>query len=78
MGSEEARALYQERAAVAEYVNAQARNRNLILLPVRGLKKVRAVAILHALAHNLMRMITLSPNLLVTGTNSPRICPMGA
>jgi hypothetical protein len=78
MGSEEARALYQERAAVAEYVNAQARNRNLILLPVRGLKKVRAVAILHALAHNLMRMITLAPNLLGTGTNSPRICPMGA
>lgn len=78
MGSEEARALYQERAAVAEYVNAQARNRNLILLPVRGLKKVWAVAILHALAHNLMRMITLAPNLLGTGTNSPRICPMGA
>lgn len=78
MGAAEARALYKERAAVAECVNAQARNRNLVLLPVRGLKKVRAVATLYALAHNLMRMISLAPELFGTGTSTSEIRPMAA
>jgi hypothetical protein len=40
MGTPEARAIYKERAATAECVNAQARNRGLRELPVRGLAKV--------------------------------------
>jgi hypothetical protein len=76
MGTEEAKELYKQRAAVAECVNAQARNRNLVLLPVRGLKKVKAVAYLYALAHNLMRMISLAPELLGIGTATFKICPM--
>ncbi len=76
MGTEEAKELYKERAAVAECVNAQARNRNLVLLPVRGIKKVKAVAYLFALAHNLMRMISLSPELLGIGTGTSTISPM--
>lgn len=76
MGTEEAKELYKERAAVAECVNAQARNRNLVLLPVRGIKKVKAVAYLFALAHNLMRMISLSPELLGIGTSTSAISPM--
>lgn len=73
MGTDESKALYKERAAVAECVNAQARNRNLVLLPVRGLKKVKAVVTLHALAHNLMRMISLAPEMLGLGTGTSEI-----
>lgn len=34
----------QQRAATAEYVNVQARNRGLVLLKVRGLAKVKCDA----------------------------------
>ena len=40
---------------LAECVNAIARNRGLRQFLVRGLKKVRAVVLWYALAHNLMR-----------------------
>ena len=63
MGTDECKDLYKERAAVAECVSAQARNRNLVLLPVRGTQKVKAVAYLYALVHNLMRMISRAPEL---------------
>ncbi len=78
MGADDIKELYKERAAVAECVNAQARNRNLVLLPVRGLKKVKALAYLYALAHNLMRMISLAPEMLGMGTGTSEICPMAA
>ncbi|MCB9967877.1 MAG: transposase [Geminicoccaceae bacterium] len=42
-----------DRAATIECVNAQVRNRGLRQFLVRGLKKVRAVALWQALAHNL-------------------------
>ena len=48
------------------------------MLPVRGLKKVKAVAYLYALAHNLMRMISLAPEMLGIGTGTSEICPMAA
>ncbi len=78
MGADDIKELYKERAAVAECVNAQARNRNLVLLPVRGLEKVKAVATLYALAHNLMRMISLAPEMLGIGTGTSEIYPMAA
>lgn len=53
MSSEEAKAIYKERAATAECVNAQARNRGLTKFIVRGIDKVEAVALWHALAHNM-------------------------
>jgi transposase len=59
MGTPEAQALYKERAATAECVNAQARTRGLVRLLVRGLAKVRAIALWQALAHNLMRTLAL-------------------
>lgn len=59
METEQAKKIYKERAATAECVNAQARNRGLQQFTVRGLKKVRAVVLLFALAHNLMRMVSL-------------------
>lgn len=55
MGTEQAKAIYKQRAATAECVNAQARNRGLRQFLVRGMDKVRAVVLWHALAHNLMR-----------------------
>lgn len=68
MGTDQAKAIYKERAATAECVHAQARNRGMIRLQVRGLDKVKGVAVLFALAHNLMRMVSLAPALLGIGT----------
>ncbi len=68
MASDEAKAIYKQRAATAECVNAQARNRGLLRMPVRGLSKVRSVVGLFVLAHNLMRMVALAPQLIGWGT----------
>jgi transposase len=59
MGSEEGKDLYKERAATAECVNAQARNRGLWQFRVRGRLKALAVLLWYALAHNLRREIAL-------------------
>jgi transposase len=63
MKTEAAKALYKERAATAECVNAQARNHGLIRLLVRGLQKVKAVALWHAIAHNVRRALSLRARL---------------
>jgi transposase len=59
MATDEAKTIYRQRAATAECVNALARNRGLQRFLVRGLRKVKAVALWYALAHNLMRAVTL-------------------
>jgi len=59
MATDEAKAIYKERASTAECVNALARNRGLRQFLVRGLAKVRAVVLLYALAHNLLRAVAL-------------------
>jgi len=59
MGTEEAKQIYKDRAATAECVNALARNRGLQRLLVRGRRKVRAITLLFALAHNLLRTVAL-------------------
>jgi len=59
MATDEAKAIYKERAATSECVNALARNRGLHQFVVRGLRKVKAVLLWFALAHNLMRAVTL-------------------
>ena len=59
MGTEAAKVIYKERAATSECVNALARNRGLRHFLVRGLQKARAVLLWFALAHNLMRAVTL-------------------
>lgn len=55
MATPEAQEIYKERASTAECVNALARMRGLYQMPVRGLKKIKCVVLLYALAHNLMR-----------------------
>lgn len=59
MATDEAKAIYRQRAATAECVNALARNRGLQRFLVRGLRKVKAVVLWYALAHNLMRAVAL-------------------
>jgi hypothetical protein len=68
MAGEEAKEIYNQRAATAECVNAQARNRGLLRMPVRGLPKVRCVVGLFVLAHNLLRMAAIAPQLIGWGT----------
>ncbi len=53
MGSEAAKAVHKQRAATAECVNAQCRNRGLLRFLVRGIEKARTVGLWHALAHNM-------------------------
>jgi hypothetical protein len=60
MGTDDAKAIYKQRAATAELANAQMRGRGLRLL-VRGAEKAKAVFLWHALAHNMARLWSLRP-----------------
>jgi len=59
MTTETAQVIYRTRAATAECINALARNRGLQQVRVRGLAKVRSVLLWFAVAHNLLRAVTL-------------------
>ncbi len=59
MADPEYQKLYKSRPSIAEFPNADCRNRNLRQFRVRGLVKVKAVALWHALAFNFMRLISL-------------------
>ena len=54
MGTEEAKTIYRLRGQTAEWVNAQCRNRGLWQMPVRGRPRCRIIALLYAIAHNLV------------------------
>ena len=54
MGSEAGKAQYKVRT-ICECIHARWRNWDLRQLPVRGMKKVRAVVLLHALTNNLLQ-----------------------
>ncbi len=51
--------LYKQRPSIAEFPNADCRNRNFQQFRVRGLVKTKAVALWHALAFNFTRMLNL-------------------
>src|SRR5947209_3540421 len=59
MGTPEAKTTDRLRAPTAEWVNAAARNRGLYQVTIRGQQKVLAVALVHALVHNLLRSQSL-------------------
>ena len=60
MKTEEAKAIYKERASTSECVNALMRARyGLEQLSVRGIPKVLSIALIMVLAHNLLRWISL-------------------
>jgi transposase len=54
MATEEAKAIYRERAASAEWANAHFRRRGMRQFLVRGMRKVTAVGVLAAVAHNVL------------------------
>jgi hypothetical protein len=54
MGGDEAKEIYKQRAATAECANAQARKRGLTQFLVRGVEKVKTIALWHALTHNMI------------------------
>jgi transposase len=54
MYSPSGQAVYRQRGATSECVNAQARNRGLRQVLVRGLERTRAVVLWFALAHNVL------------------------
>jgi transposase len=57
MKSEEAKEIYKQRCSTAEFPNAGCRNRGLHQFPVRGQKKVKCIALWHALVHNLKMIV---------------------
>jgi transposase len=59
MGTAQAKEIYKQRAATVECVNAQARNRGLQRLLVRGREKARAILLWFAIAHNVVRSLSL-------------------
>jgi len=67
MGTAAAKALYKLRCQTAEWVNAQARNRGLYQMPVRGLAKCRLVGLLYAIGHNLMQGMKLRADAAMRG-----------
>jgi transposase len=59
MAQAEYQELYKKRPSIAEFPNADCRNRGLHQFRVRGPVKAKAVALWHALAFDFMRMIDL-------------------
>jgi transposase len=59
MGTESAASIYGLRGRIAEWVNAQSRNRGFWFMPVRGRPRCRIVAVLYAIAHDLMEAVKL-------------------
>ena len=67
MATPAAQAIYKERAATAECVNALARNRGLRQVLVRGVAKVKAFVLWYAVAHNVARALSLRASLALQG-----------
>jgi transposase len=59
MGTAAAKLIYGLRCQVAEWVNAQCRNRGFWQMPVRGQPKCRTVAVLYAIAHDISQGVKL-------------------
>jgi transposase len=59
MRTDEAKAVLRRRPSIAEFPNAECRNRGLHQFRVRGLAKVRAATLWYAITFNFMRMLNL-------------------
>lgn len=59
MVTHEAKEIYKKRASVAEWLNAQRRNHGLQQFVVRGLRKVRCIALWHALVNNVLQIFRI-------------------
>jgi hypothetical protein len=67
MKTDEAKAIYKDRAQTIELANAQARNHGLVRLLVRGKQKALAVALWQAVAHNVSRWFSLRGGVALAG-----------
>ena len=74
MGTKDAQEIYSKRASIAEFSNAECRNRGLSQFRVRGLIKAKAQVFWHVLAHNFNRFINLDYLKIFTRTNVPLTC----
>jgi hypothetical protein len=63
MSTDATRKIYKDRAATAECLNAQARNRGLLRMPGARAALGRMRGRSYALTHDLMRMAALAPQL---------------
>jgi transposase len=54
MNTDEAQVIYKERSSTAEFVNATSKNKGMREFLVRGLNKVMSMALLYAIAHNMV------------------------
>ena len=59
MGTEEAKERFKLRSSIAEFPNADCRNRGLKQFVVRGLRRAKGQAMLHVHAYNFMRFLNL-------------------
>ena len=59
MGTEEAKDRFKLRSSIAEFPNADCRNRGLKQFVVRGLRRAKGQAMLHVHAYNFMRFLNL-------------------
>lgn len=59
METDEAKEIYKRRATIAEFPNADCRNRGLTQFRVRGRRKAKAQTLWHVLAFNFSRMLNL-------------------
>lgn len=59
MATDEAKAIYMQRGSLAEWTNAQTRQHGISQFNVRGIAKTTAAALLVAIAHNLLRWMSL-------------------
>jgi transposase len=59
MATDDARDRFKQRPSIAEFPNAECRNRGLHQFRVRGLMKVKAVTLWYAITFNFLRMINL-------------------
>ena len=59
MITDESKAILKQRPSIAEFPNAECRNRGLQQFRVRGRDKVRTVSLWYAITYNFMRMMTL-------------------
>ena len=59
MATEDAKAVYKNRGAIAEWTNAQIRQHGLLRFTVRGIAKVTTVMLLVVIAHNILQWAAL-------------------
>ncbi|MEI8125899.1 MAG: transposase [Parachlamydiaceae bacterium] len=59
MSTEESQIIYKNRGSTAEFANAVAKNRGMTEFKVRGIKKVKNMAMLYAVVHNMAILFSL-------------------